>query len=81
VPLLLYEHLRNTVTTHLEIDEVITGASLSTGTSPTAKNTTPLNSGINLEKCEHLCQIDDLNPGVRFHYKEPKQLTFQKNNS
>jgi hypothetical protein len=37
------KHLRNTVPAHLEIDA---GASLSTGTSPTTKNTTLLNPGI-----------------------------------
>jgi hypothetical protein len=41
---------------HLEINEVTTGASLSTKTSPTTKSTTQLiNSVINLEKSEYLC--------------------------
>ena len=31
---------------HLEINEVTTGASLSTGKSPTTESTTPLNPGI-----------------------------------
>ena len=56
-----YEHLRKTVPADLKIDEVTAGASLSTGTSPTTENTTPLNSGINPEKYEHQCQVDDLN--------------------
>jgi hypothetical protein len=46
---------------HLEIDEVIIGASLSIETSHTIENTMPLNLEINLEKCEHLCQVEDLN--------------------
>jgi hypothetical protein len=43
-----------------EIDEVTIGASLSTGTSSTTEST--LNPGINLEKCEHSCQVENLNP-------------------
>ena len=46
---------------NLEIDEVTTGMSLSTETSLTTKSTMPLNSGINLEKCEFPCQVKDLN--------------------
>ena len=57
-----YEHLRKTVPAHLETDEVTTGASLSTGTSPTTESTMPLNPRINPGKCEHPCQVEDLNP-------------------
>jgi hypothetical protein len=46
----------------LEVHEV-TGASLSTGMSPTIESITPLNLGINPEKYEHLCQVEDLNLG------------------
>ena len=49
--------------TQLEIDEITTGASLSTGTSPTTESTTPLNPGINSEKYEHSYRVEDLNPG------------------
>ena len=45
-----------------EIHKVTTGASLSRWTSPTTESITPLNSGINPEKYEHPCQVDDLNP-------------------
>jgi len=38
------------------------GASLSTGTSPTTESIAPLNPGINPGKCEHPCQVEDLNP-------------------
>ena len=38
------------------------GASLSTGTSPTIESIVPLNPEINLKKCEHLLQVEDLNP-------------------
>jgi len=48
---------------NLEIDEVTTGASLSTDMSPTTESIAALNPGINPEKCEHLCQVGDLNPG------------------
>jgi hypothetical protein len=58
-----YEHLRRTVPTDLEIYEVTTGASLSTGTSPTTESIAPLNPGINPGKYEHPCQVEDLNPG------------------
>jgi len=46
---------------HLEIDEVIPSASLSTETLPTTESTTPLNPKINLEKYKHTCQIENLN--------------------
>jgi len=39
---LSYEHLRRPSQQILEIDEVITGASLSTGTSPTIECTSPI---------------------------------------
>ena len=55
-----YEHLRRTMPTDLEIHEVTTGASLSTGTY---ESMSLLNPEINLEKCEHPCQVEDLNPG------------------
>jgi hypothetical protein len=48
---------------NLEINEVTTGALLSTGTSPTTERIVPLNPGINPGKCEHPCQVGDLNPG------------------
>ena len=47
----------------LEIYEVTTDASLSNETSPTTESMAPLNPGINPEKCEHPCQVEDLNPG------------------
>jgi len=56
-----YEHLRRTEPTDLEIHEVTTDVSLLTGTSPITENIAPLNSGINPGKCEHPCQVDDLN--------------------
>jgi hypothetical protein len=58
-----YEHLRKTEPADLEIHEVTTGTSLSTGTSPTTECIAPLNPRINLGKYEHPCQIEDLNPG------------------
>jgi hypothetical protein len=48
------------VTTHLKIDEVTTGASLSMETSSTTKNTMLLNPVINPEKYEPPCQVEDL---------------------
>jgi hypothetical protein len=61
---------------HLEIDEVPTGASLSTGTSPTIESTMSLNPRINPEKCEHPCKAEDLNPGgqVQPQGTEPTEL-------
>jgi hypothetical protein len=56
-----YEHLRKTVPAHLEIDEVTTSTSLSTGTSPTTKSISLINPGINPGKCKHPCQVEDLN--------------------
>jgi hypothetical protein len=70
-----YEHLQKTILAHLEINEVTTDASLLMGMSPITESITLLNLGINLEKCEHLCQIEDLNSGGRFHHKEPNQLS------
>jgi hypothetical protein len=49
----LYEHLRRTETTYLEVDEVTTGASLLTDTSPTTESIAPLNP----DKCKHQCQV------------------------
>ena len=63
--------------THLEIDEVTTGVSLSTETSPTIESTTPLNPKINAEKYKHLCQVEEFNPGELVHRKEPNQLRIQ----
>jgi hypothetical protein len=57
-----YKHLRRTEPVDLEIYEVTTGASLSTGTSPTTESIAPLNPEINSRKCEHPCQVEDLNP-------------------
>ena len=57
-----YEHLRRTEPANLEINEVTTGTSLSTGTSPTIEIIVPLNPIINLEKYEHTCQVKNLNP-------------------
>ena len=51
-----YEHLRRIVPADLEIHEVTTGVSLSTGTSPTTESITSLNPEINPEKYEHPCQ-------------------------
>jgi hypothetical protein len=47
----------------LEIHEVTTGASLSTGMSPTTESIAPLNPVINPGKGEHPCEVDDLNMG------------------
>jgi hypothetical protein len=47
----------------LEIHEVTTGVTLSTGTSPTTESIGPLNPKINSGKYEHMCQVEDLNPG------------------
>jgi hypothetical protein len=58
-----YEHPRRTEPVDLKIHEVTTGVSLSTGTSPTTECIAPLNPGIDLGKCEHLCQVEDLYPG------------------
>jgi hypothetical protein len=66
-----YEHLQSTGSTDLEIHEVTTGASLSTGTLPTTESITPLNLEINPEKYEHPCQVEDLNP----HGQVPPQGT------
>ena len=46
----------------LKIHEVTTDVSLPTGTSPTIESIAPLNLRINLEKYEHSCQIEDINP-------------------
>ena len=54
--------------------EVITDTSLSTDTLPTTKRIASLNPEINLGKCEYLCQVGNLNPVGRFHYKKPNQL-------
>jgi hypothetical protein len=59
----LYEHIRRTESANLEIHKVITGASLSTETSPTTESIAPLNPRINTEKCEHPCQVENLNLG------------------
>jgi hypothetical protein len=48
--------------TNLEIDEGTTSASLSTGMSPTTERIMPLNPRINPGKCEHPCQVGELNP-------------------
>jgi hypothetical protein len=62
--------------THLKIDKVITGVSLSVRTSTTTESIMLLNPRINLGKYEHPCQVEDLNPGVgRFHHKEPNKLS------
>jgi hypothetical protein len=42
---------------NLEIDEVTTGASLSTSTSSTTESIASLNPKINPKKCKHPCQI------------------------
>jgi hypothetical protein len=47
----------------LKIHEATTDTSLSTGTSSTTESIAPLNPRINLEKYEHPCQVEDLNPG------------------
>jgi hypothetical protein len=63
---LIPEHIRKIVPAHLEIDEITTtGASLfeidevttgaSLSTSPTTESTTSLNPEINPEKCKHPC--------------------------
>jgi hypothetical protein len=53
----------NTRTQTLPLWAPPTGASLSTETSPTTESIAPLNPVINSEKCEHPCQVGDLNPG------------------
>jgi hypothetical protein len=64
------------VLAHLEIDEVITGASLSTEMSPITESTMQLNHRINLGKREHPCQIEDLNPGVSWEDLDRFSLFF-----
>jgi hypothetical protein len=49
----LYEHLRKTVPTNLEIHKVTTDALLSMRTLPTTESIAPLNPRINPEKYEH----------------------------
>ena len=56
-----YEHLRRTEPADLEIHEVTMDASLSTETSLTTESIAPLNLEINPGKCEHPCQVEDLN--------------------
>jgi len=59
----------------LEIHEVTIGASQSTGTSPATESIALLNPEIiNPEKYEHLCKVDDLNPGRQVPQKGPRQL-------
>jgi hypothetical protein len=58
-----YENLKSTEPADLEIHEVTTGDSLSTGTSPTTESIALLKRGINPGKCEHPCQVEDLNLG------------------
>jgi len=53
---------RTTEPADLEIHEVTTDASPSIGTSRTSETIAKLNPGINPEKCEHRCQVEDLNP-------------------
>jgi hypothetical protein len=48
---------------NLEIDEGTTSALLSTGLPPTTERIMPLNPRINPGKCEHPCQVGELNPG------------------
>jgi hypothetical protein len=50
-----YEHLRRTALANLEIYEVTTDASLSTGTLPVTESIAPLNHEINIEKYEYPC--------------------------
>jgi hypothetical protein len=57
-----YEHFRGTEPADYEIHEGTAGASLSTGTSPTTESIAPVNPGINPEKYEYSCQVEDLNP-------------------
>jgi hypothetical protein len=73
-----YGHLQKTKPVDLEIHKVITGASLSTGTSSTAESIASLNPGINLGKYEHPCQIDDLNLGAQVPSQEPNQLIYDQ---
>jgi hypothetical protein len=61
-PTYLYKHLRRSKPIDLEIHEVTTGVSLSTGTSPTTKTIEPINPGINSGKYEHPYQVENLNP-------------------
>jgi hypothetical protein len=58
----LYEHLRKTEQDNRGIHEITTGVSLLMGTSSTIESIAPVNPRINLEKYEHLCQVEDLNP-------------------
>ena len=51
--------------TDLEIHEVTTGTSLSTGMLPTTESIAPLNLRITPGKYEHPCQVKDLNLGER----------------
>jgi hypothetical protein len=66
-----YDHLRITEPTDLEVDEVTTGASLLTGTSPTTERIAPDNSRINPRKCKRPCQVQDLNLMGWFHHTKP----------
>jgi len=76
-PLPLWAPPKNQVgPANLEIEEVTTGASLSTSTLPTTESIALLNLGINPEKYEYPCQVKDLTRVGRFHHKEPNQLIY-----
>jgi hypothetical protein len=71
-----YEYLQKTEPIDLEIHEVTTGVSQSTGMSPTTESITPLNPWTNPGKYEHPCQVENLNPGDMFHHKKYNQPTY-----
>jgi hypothetical protein len=71
-----YEHLRRTELADLEIHEVTTTASMSTGTSSTTESIASLDLGINPGKYEITRDIEDLNPGVQI-LSQGTQSTYQ----
>jgi hypothetical protein len=58
-----YKHLQRTEPADIKIQKLTIGASLSIEASPTTKSIALLNSGMNPEKYEYLCQVEDLNLG------------------
>ena len=56
----------------LEIDEVTTGASLSTDTSPTTERIAPVKSWNKFRKIR--TPVEDSNPGGQFYHKKPYQF-------
>jgi hypothetical protein len=69
-----YEHLWITELTDLEIHEITTGASLSTGRHLPLKlwKYSAVKSWKNPEKYEHSCQVENLNPGGQVSPQETR---------